>query len=119
MTDSAITGPSGARKRKNDVKDESESEDGFEKMDVDDPVGGTATDSEDERERQQTPDDSADEDSDIDGPAYSQSNGKGNTSAATPDIPPPRELPFAKKKEVAAPVAAAEDSETEDDDDEL
>ena len=123
-------GPSRAGKRKVPVKDESESEDGFEKMDVDAPQEETDSGGEDEP---QTPDkstaDEASEDEQIQHnrkeKALSKSNASVNTKAPLPVLevlPPKRELPFAKKKATAkraespSKKAVLAGSETESDD---
>ena len=123
-------GPSRARKRKVAVKDESEPEDGLEKMDVDTPQEETDSGEEDVP---QTPDKStADEASENElvqhnrtKKALSKSKGSANAKSLSPApevLPPKRELPFAKKKATAKPVqtpsetTVLEGSETESDD---
>lgn len=139
-------GPSRGGKRKaNDLKGESgeESDDGFEKMEVDEPAN--ANDSEEDQPQTPDPESTADEasdDEDVAAPLPIKRNatatkGKGkkavskaSTSKAPEPVdpelappPPKRELPFAKKKSAPPPKPApppAQGSDTEsDDDDEL
>jgi len=128
-------GPSrpGKRKARMTVKDESDddTDDGFEKMDVD--VGAEAElepNSANEDERQTDNDDepsTADEDSGDEAPPVklptrTTNNPKASASTTAneePVIPPKRDLPFAKKVStpivnVAAPIL--DGSETESDD---
>jgi hypothetical protein len=127
-------GPSRAAKRKGAVKEEDdESEDGFEKMEVD-----AKSDSGGE-EPPETPDQStADEDSEDDIQPVKQKIGQigkpkttkarspviapletpAEEDLATKALPPRRELPFARKKALEKPMekSEAEGSETESDD---
>lgn len=131
---SGPTGPSRAGKRKAGqvAQDESDSDDGFEKMDVDDQ--DKPPDSEDDS--RQTPDreSTADTESEAEAPLptrtrTSASDAKGTGSSGTAEgsgreaLPPKRELPFSKKPapKNAPPQKAAPtgDSETESDNDEL
>jgi hypothetical protein len=131
----ASAGSSHPRKRKagQTAKDESNSDDGFEKMDVDDQEAPTDSDAEPPR----TPDrgSTADEESDDEPPQVlpparkSAAETKPAERKAPGDedeedvIPPRRELPFSKnppsKQAPASKTAPKEDSETESDDDEL
>lgn len=122
-------GPSRAGKRKagNVVKDDSDTDDGFEKMEVDEP-----NDTDVDDRRTPDPDSTADEASDDAEPvppptkkslnAVKNTNTRATGSASTGEasaLPPKRELPFAAKK-AAPPTKPAEGSETEsDEDDEL
>lgn len=126
-------------KRKADENDDEGSDDGFEKMEVDEQA---AEDS--DQEQAQTPEDTADEASDDDAlePTPAASNGKGKDKETTENtsgkpstsvgvLPPKRDLPFGRKQATAseteplastsksAPAPADEGSETESDDDEL
>lgn len=127
---SGSAGPSQARKRKatQRPKDESDSEDEFEKMDVD--AQQAPIDSEDDQP--QTPEQStADEASEDEAPppptaktGGTSAKGKAAAEAAEPEaLPPRRDLPFSKKpasKEAPPPKAAATgESDTESDNDEL
>lgn len=140
-TASRSPGPSRPGKRKakalNDESEE-ESEDGFEKMEVDEPQA--ANDSDEDQPQTPDPESTADEASDDDEPPspppaktiHSLRN-KNITaepissagSTHTDELPPPppiRELPFGKKKAAppSKPVIEPEGSATEsDDDDEL
>lgn len=126
--------PSKARKRKAGVaeEDQSDSGDGFEKMDVDDQQ--ESTDSEDEPPR--TPDRGSTAETESEQEALRTPSARGNVGDDKPAarntvpaasesdaLPPRRELPFSKKsalKQAPPPKAAtAGDSETESDDDEL
>lgn len=121
-------GPSRIGKRKvgNVVKDDNDTDDGFEKMEVDEP-----DDSDVDDRRTPDPDSTADEASDDDEPAppptkssnaVKNTNTRATRSATTGEasaLPPKRELPFAAKK-AAPPAKPADGSETEsDEDDEL
>ena len=132
---SRSVGPSHARKRKagQAAQDESDSDDGFEKMDVNDQHEPTDS----EAEPPQTPDrvSTADEESEDEAPRSIPPERK--TSAETKPaerkapaeeaeedaLPPRRELPFSKRppsKPVLPPKPAPTgDLETESDDDEL
>lgn len=135
---SGSVGPSKPRKRKAGrvAQDETDSDEGFQKMDVD---GQQDNATESEVETPGTPDreSTADVDSDNEDPpappparstaseskkpAPNLEDDKSDTDA----LPPRRDLPFSKKpapasKQSAAPKAAARgDAETESDDDEL
>jgi DNA double-strand break repair and V(D)J recombination protein XRCC4 len=133
---SGSAGPSKARKRKAGKvgQGETDSDEGFEKMDVDNQQDD-ATDSEGELprtpERDSTPEvDSEDEAPPAPPPARKAAGDKkaaGSNAAPdaseSEDLPPRRELPFSKKpasKQAVAPKAVPTgDSETESDDDEL
>lgn len=134
---SGSAGPSKGRKRKAGQvgQGETDSDDGFEKMDVDNQQDD-ATDSGDEPPRTPDRDSTAEVDSEDEAPPAApparkaaSSDKKAEASNAAPDasesedLPPRRELPFSKKpasKQATAPQAApAGDSETESDDDEL
>ncbi|CAG8980769.1 hypothetical protein HYALB_00012869 [Hymenoscyphus albidus] len=125
------TGPSRARKRKvKEVVVESDSDDGFEKMEVDEANSAKDSDMED----RQTPEPStASEASDGDGPPPLSSRtinqdriSKESTPAIAPPedfvLPPKRELPFQRKPGAAKPVAkpstkpVVDGSDTESDD---
>lgn len=126
-------GPSKARKRKAGqvAKDDSDSDDGFENMDVD----GQEERTDSEGDTRQTPDreSTADAESEDEAPRPPTrtpvSDTKATESSATAEgsgaevLPPKRELPFSKKpaSKKAAPKKAAPtgDSETESDNDEL
>jgi hypothetical protein len=127
-------GPSKARKRRAGqvAEDQSDSDDGFEKMDMDDQE--QPTDSEDEPPR--TPDrgstpETESEDEPPRAPPARKGVGDDKPAAcnAVPEasesdaLPPRRELPFSKKsapKQAPPPkAAAAGHSETESDDDQL
>lgn len=136
---SGSAGPSKPRKRKAGQvgQDETDSDDGFQKMDVDDQEED-ATDSDVEPPR--TPDrestaeaDSDNEDRPAPPPARTTISDKRSPApniaqdASDPDdpLPPRRDLPFSKKpapvsKQSGGPTPAATgDTETESDDDEL
>jgi len=123
-------GPSRAGKRKAAVKDESESEDVVERMDVDAPPGETDSENDDVS---QTPDKSTADEASEDESIRPDKNKKmaskpttskksGSAPQAPEALPPKRELPFAKKKVTAKPVekssvkALHDGSETESDD---
>lgn len=130
-------GPSRIGKRKagaaiKDNDSEDDSEDGFEKMDLD--VEQATIDSEDNPSRTPDPESTADEASEDGEPpssppvrrAVSEAKGRVSTSSSKADAvdtapPPKRDLPFGKKRAASPPKAAApEGSETESDgDDEL
>jgi hypothetical protein len=127
-------GPSrrGKRKAARAVEDESddETDDGFEKMDVDaeHEVAEVERNSADEQERQTEDEEStADEDSeaeaDVQLPTRTTNNAKATGSGMASQVadveapPPKRDLPFGKKPAAPAPKPAADEgSETESDD---
>ncbi|KAK2854396.1 hypothetical protein FQN49_005135 [Arthroderma sp. PD_2] len=128
--------------------EESESEDGFDKMDVDKPVNAVEEDENNSTdERQDTPepleDETASEIDDEAPPAPPPKKGgkaeaRGKTAPApapaakvtrntrgssakpqTAEPPPPRELPFGKKRAPPKPVVETKGDETDSEDDEL
>lgn len=129
-------GPSRTAKRKARAvvrEDSDESDDGFERMDVD--TVGQPHDSDNEDRRTEDEQSTADEDSEDDGPPIqvstrsNASNAEASespTTAQPEDIgapPPKRDLPFAKKSDARSPkpaaAPAASETESDDDDDEL
>jgi hypothetical protein len=134
----SLPGPSRAVKRRADASAMDESDDdtdnGFEKMEIDTEDVDRARNSADEDERQTEDEEStADEDSTGEQPAEQlptqspktvKASGSDTASTAANEIavvPPKRDLPFAKKPAAATTQAVAppENSDTESDDDEL
>jgi hypothetical protein len=133
---SGSAGPSKPRKRKAGQmgQDETDSDEGFQKMDVENQQDG-ATDSEGEQPGTPDRDSTAEvetEDEDRPAPPPVRKTGSGRKTAEvnteqdgsdSDALPPRRELPFSKKpasKEATPPKAAPTGgSETESDDDEL
>jgi hypothetical protein len=136
---SRSAGPSRKGKRKAGTQEDSdESDDGFEKMDVDEKVPPPVEDSEDEEQSRRTPDadSTADETASEDEapppspPAKKTINSKiggkntraerSSPSAVQDDAPPPkRELPTRNPDPPPKPAPILDGSETESDDDEL
>ncbi|KAF4634002.1 hypothetical protein G7Y89_g4097 [Cudoniella acicularis] len=129
---SRSAGPSRERKRKVEEQSDDESDDAFEKMDID--KESAANESEEDR-RTPTPESTADEASEDEAPpspppkkkkvSNAKIGGKKSVAEASSsdfsetDIPPKRELPFQKKpaaKPTPAPAPVDEGSETESDD---
>lgn len=126
-------GPSRTRKRKaTAAKEESddETDDGFEKMDVDaepevaerERILADEAERQTEDEQSTTDEDSDVEEEDVQLPTRNTNNAKSSgsgTVSATADaeLPPKRDLPFGKKPAAPAPKPAADEgSETESDD---
>jgi hypothetical protein len=129
-TRSRSAGPSRSGKRKQVIEDD-ESDEGFEKMDVEKEQVDTTNDSEDDGRRTPDPESTASEASDDDDPPQSPTrktaekiNEEDVSSSATATAkevsppPPRRELPFQQKKSApkraAAPAAAGSDTESDD-----
>ncbi len=127
-------GPSRGGKRKAGQRQDDESDDGFEKMDVDVQTAANESDQEPEEQDESTADEAtASENDEEDEPLVppptkkstssklagsSQTIGSKNKSESE-EPPPKRTLPFARKQAavpVKAPAPAPEDSETESDD---
>ncbi|KAK1987817.1 hypothetical protein LZ30DRAFT_579346 [Colletotrichum cereale] len=108
------------------VNDDSSSDEGFEKMDLE-PQEPVPEDSEQQRDTTEDEDETASEDDDDDEPAapaskkqqqsVETSQPKGQATAAKKEAPPVRrELPFAKKREAPKAPTPPAGSETESDD---